>query len=77
MESIGVLLNKEAPLVCMSPLYDLILQRKGELYTETVQVADAAQAWRLGRERYPHCIRGVVRRDAGRDGSAAEPSTRR
>ena len=52
----------------MSPLYDLILQRKGELHTETVQVADAAQAWRLGRERYPHCIRGVVRRDAGRDG---------
>ena len=29
----------------MSPLYDLILQRKGELQTETVQVADAAQAW--------------------------------
>ena len=47
----------------MSPLYDLILQRKGELQTETVQVADAAQAWRQGREHYPHCIRGVVRRD--------------
>ena len=43
----------------MSPLYDLILQCKGELQTETVQVADAAQVWRLGRERYPHCIRGV------------------
>ena len=53
----------------MSPLDDLILQRKGELQTETVQVTDAAQAWRLGRERYSHCIRGVVRRDAGRDGS--------
>ena len=61
----------------MSPLYDLILQCKGELHTETVQVADAAQAWRLGRERYPHCIRGVVCRDAGRDGAAAEPSKRR
>ena len=61
----------------MSPLYDLILQRKGELQTETVQVTDAAQAWRLGRERYPHCIRGVVRRDAERDVSAAEPSKRR
>ena len=61
----------------MSPLYDLILQRKGEMQTETVQVVDAAQAWRLGRERYPHCIRGVVRRDGGRDGSAAEPSKRR
>ena len=31
----------------MSLLYDLILQRKGELQTETVQVADAAQAWRV------------------------------
>ena len=61
----------------MSPLHDLILQRKGELQTETVQVVDAAQAWRLGCERYPHCIRGVVLRDAGRDGSAAEPSKRR
>ena len=58
----------------MSPLYELILHRKGELQTETVQVVDAAQAWRLGREPYPHCILGVVRRDGGRDGSAAEPS---
>ena len=81
MESIGSLLNKKAPPIAMSPLYDLILQRKGELQTETVQVVDAAQDWRLGRERYPHCIRGVVRqdgfRDGGRDGSAAEPSKRR
>ena len=61
----------------MSPMYDLILQRKCELQSETVQVADAAQAWRLGRELYPHCIRGVVSRDGGRDGSAAEPSKRR
>ena len=61
----------------MSPLYDLILQCKGELQTETVQVVDAAQAWHLGRERYPHCIRGVVRCDAGCDGSAAESSKRR
>ena len=60
----------------MSPLYDLILQCKGELQTETVQVADAAQAWRLGRERYPHCFRGVVCWDAWRDGAAAEPSRR-
>ena len=61
----------------MFPLYDLILQRKGELQTETVQVVDAAQAWRLGRECYPHCIRGVVLRDGGRDGFVAEPSERR
>ena len=58
----------------MPPAYDLILQRQGEWQTETVQVKDAAQAWRLGRERYPDCIRAVVCRDAGRDGSAAEPS---
>ncbi len=57
----------------MPPVYDLILQRKGELQTESVQVADAAEAWRLGRERYPHCICGVVRRD----GFAAEPPKRR
>ena len=49
----------------MSPLYGLIVQYKGELQTETVQVVDAAQAWRLGRELYPHCIRGVVRWDGG------------
>ena len=49
----------------MSPLNDLILQRKCELQTETAQVVDAAQAWRLGRERYAHCIHGVVRRDGG------------
>ena len=61
----------------MPPLYDLILQRQSELETETVQVADAAEAWRLAREHYPHCIRGVVLRDGGRDGSAAEPTKRR
>ena len=55
----------------MSPLYELSFQRKGELQTETVQVVDAAQVWRLGRERYPPCISVVLRRDGGRDGSAA------
>ena len=57
----------------MSSFYDLVFQRNGELQTQTVQVADDAQAWCLGRERYPHCIRGVVHWD----GSAAEPSKRR
>ena len=65
----------------MPPLYGLILQRKGELQAETVQVVNAAQAWRLGRERYPHCISGVVHRDGSQDrssdGSAAEPFKRR
>ena len=49
----------------MSILFELILQRKGELQTETVQVTDAAQAWRLRRECYPHCIRSVLRREGG------------
>ena len=56
----------------MPPAYDLILKRCGELQIETVQVSDAAAAWRLGRERYPECIRGVVCRDS----SAAEPDSR-
>jgi len=40
--------------------YDLIFMHKGELKTETVLVDDAAEAWRIGRERYSECIRGVV-----------------
>lgn len=47
----------------MAPAFDLILQRHGALHTETVQVSDAAEAWRLGHERYPHSIRAVVCRD--------------
>ena len=69
--------HKSAPPVVMSFVYDLIPQRKAELQPETVQVVDAAQAWRLGRERYPRYIPGVVRRDGGRDGFAAELSERR
>lgn len=57
----------------MPPAYDLILQRHGALHTETVQVADAAEAWRLGRARYPDNIRGVVCRDT----TAADPEERR
>ena len=57
----------------MPPAYDLIVQRQGALHTETVQVPDAAEAWRLGRERFPGSIRGVV----CRDGQAAEPGERR
>ena len=56
----------------MPPAYDLILQRQGTLHTETVQVRDAAEAWRLWRERFPDSIRGVV----CRDGHAAEPAER-
>ena len=56
----------------MSPAYDLIVQRQGALQTETVQVRDAAAAWRLGRERFPGSIRGVV----CRDGQAADPGER-
>ena len=56
----------------MPPAYDLIVQRQGALQTETVQVRDAAAALRLGRERFPGSIRGVV----CRDGHAAEPGER-
>ena len=57
----------------MPPAYDLIVQRQGALHTETVQVRNAAEAWCLGRERFPASIRGVV----CRDGQAAEPGERR
>ena len=57
----------------MPPAYDLIVQRQGALHTETLQVRNAAEAWRLGRERFPASIRGVV----CRDGQAAEPGERR
>ena len=47
----------------MTPTYDLILECDGNLHTETLQSADADEAWRLGRERYPNSIRAVVVRD--------------
>lgn len=59
----------------MPPAYDLILQRRGQLQTETVQVSDAAAAWRRGRDRYPECIRGVVCRDHS-SVDATEPDSR-
>ena len=47
----------------MPPAYDLILLDQGRFQIETVRVKDAADAWRLGRARYPHTIRGVVCQD--------------
>ena len=47
----------------MTPAYDLILECDGGLHTETLQSADADEAWRVGRERYPNSIRGVVYRE--------------
>ena len=44
----------------MAPAYDLILERDGQLITQTVEVADALEAWRLARARYPAHIPGVV-----------------
>ena len=57
----------------MSPIYELIFKHQGQLMTETVQVADASQAWQLGRQRYPHGMRDVVCLDA----AAAEPDQQR
>jgi len=48
----------------MLPAYDLILVDRGQFQIETVYVKDAAAAWRLGRDRYPRSIRGVVCQDA-------------
>ena len=47
----------------MPPAYDLILLDQGQFQIETVQVKNAADAWRLGRKRYPRTIRGVVCQD--------------
>ncbi|MDB4336487.1 hypothetical protein N9996_02755 [Synechococcus sp. AH-603-M21] len=47
----------------MPPSYDLILDHEGHLHTKTVHVTDAVEAWRLGHERYPNCLRGVVRHE--------------
>ena len=47
----------------MPPAYDLILSNQEKLQIETVHVQDVSEAWRLGRELYPHSIRGVVCRD--------------
>ena len=57
----------------MPPSYDLILLNQGKLQIETLHVKDVSEAWRLGRELYPHSICGVVRRDI----SAAVPVMRR
>ena len=65
----GCLKSEDAPPVGMSPAYDLILRRLGGLITRTVHVPDAAEAWRLARERYPASIRAVVCQDP----AAAEP----
>ena len=54
----------------MPPAYDLILQRHGELHSETVHVPNAAEAWRLGLERYPDCIRAVVCHEHNADANA-------
>ena len=61
VESLEVGLNDVSCVgASMPPAYDLIYLRDGEIKTKTVQVADAKEAWRLGREQYPDCMRGVV-----------------
>ena len=57
----------------MPPVYDFILSNQGKLQIETVHVKDVSEAWRLGRELYPHSIRGVVCHDI----SSAVPVNRR
>ena len=59
----------------MPPVYDLILQRKGELQNETVRVVNAAQAWSVSP--IPTASVALCVGMGGRDGSAAEPAKRR
>ena len=59
----GGLNGEDAPPAGMPPAYDLILKRPGGLITRTIHVPDAAEAWRLARERYPESIRAVVCQD--------------
>ena len=47
----------------MPPAYDLILLDLGQFQIETVELKDASDAWRLGCERYPLNICGVVCQD--------------
>ena len=47
----------------MLSAYDLILLDQGQFQIATIQVNDAADAWRFGCERYPRIIRGVVCQD--------------
>tara|TARA_B100001939_G_scaffold237752_1_gene205188 strand:+ start:271 stop:444 length:174 start_codon:yes stop_codon:yes gene_type:complete len=54
----------------MSAEFDLILEDIDGFATITVSAPDAAEAWRLARDRYPDRIRGVVRRDARASESA-------
>ena len=63
----------DAPHAGMPPAYDLILKRAGGLITRTIHVQDAAEAWRLARERYPESIRAVVCQDT----AAADPRAHR
>ena len=63
----------DAPLAGMPPSYDLILKKSGGLITRTIHVQDAAEAWRLARERYPESIRAVVCQDT----AAADPPAHR
>ena len=51
----------------MPPAYDLILEQDGEIIVRTIRMADAAGAWRFGREHHPGCIRAVVCRESSAD----------
>ena len=71
--SMNCLNGGDALQVGMPPAYDLILKTSGGLITRTIHVPDAAEAWRLARQRYPESIRAVVCQDT----AAAEASGHR
>ena len=48
----------------MPPLFDLILDRCGELDTERIEAIDADAAWRQGLMLHLAALKGVVQLDA-------------
>ena len=44
----------------MPPIYDLILDQSGKILIRMVDAIDASDAWRQGKQRFPHSILGVV-----------------
>ena len=44
----------------MPPIYDLILDQSGKILIRMIDAIDASDAWRQGKQQFPHSILGVV-----------------
>ncbi len=58
----------------MPPLFDLILDRSGELDTERIEAIDGDAAWRQGLMLHLGALKGVVQLDAS-DQPRSRPRT--